>query len=299
MSRWIRLAVCSALLAGCGTEAPDEPAPAATRARPRCLFRAADGESAGPALHPGDAAAGPTPDPGAPVTPPPAARGTPPAPPPVAMPPANPAPTTPPLPGDPPYGCTKCTRLFNGVDLENWETNPGAWVVKDGVLASTGKSPGELYTKEDLGDYRIFFQVRHVGVMPGARITSLAPRCSDGGPATPRREVRDQWSAVSAAQRLLLELRRRAGRSCASAARIFDDKQWHQCEVLVKEAGSFRAACCPVGDTACKTVDVLSWKGTGRKHPFNIQVHNAGLLDEYKEIWIEQDPTGDELLSQK
>ena len=29
------------------------------------------------------------------------------------------------------------------------------------------------------------------------------------------------------------------------------------------------------------------------------QVHNAGLLDEYKEIWIEQGPTGDELLSQK
>jgi hypothetical protein len=52
----------------------------------------------------------------------------------------------------------------------------------------------------------------------------------------------------------------------------FDVKKWHQCEVLVKEAGSFRAACCPVasdGPAPCK------------------------------DIWVEVDPTADELVSMK
>jgi Domain of Unknown Function (DUF1080) len=298
MSRWMRLVVCSALLAGCGMDTSEEPAPGATMTPVPSTPPARPNPTVDPPAPPSNpVTAPPAPAPGT-VTPPPPPEGTPPATPPVAMPPANPAPTTPPLPGDAPYGCARCTRLFNGVDLENWETNPGAWVVKDGVLASTGKSPGELYTKEDLGDYRIFFQVRHVGVMGGKDhkpcTTFFGKRPAD--PSSAR-------SGISGAQ-----FQPPNGSSWDYGAKgafthpphpSFDAKQWHQCEVLVREAGSFRAACCPMGDTACKTVDVLSWKGTGRKHPFNIQIHNAGLLDEYKELWIEKDPIGDELLSQK
>jgi hypothetical protein len=297
MSRWIRLAVCCALLAGCGAEEP-APGPGATNQVP---LPPPTVNPPAPPSSPGTPPA-PAPDPGAPVTPPPtppAPEGTPPAPPPVAVPPANPAPTTPPLPGDPPYGCTNCTRLFNGVDLENWETNPGAWVVKDGVLASTGKSPGELYTKEDLGDYRIFFQVRHVGVMPGNKDHQPCTTMFGRRPASPS-AARSGINGAQFQPPSGYSWNYGAGGTFMRLNRpSFDEKQWHQCEVLVKEAGSFRAACCPVGETACKTVDVLSWKGTGRKHPFNIQVHNAGLLDEYKEIWIERAPAGDELLSQK
>src|SRR6185436_9854424 len=136
------------------------------------------GPNAG-APSPGEGSSRPPANPGMNTTPPPAPGNTtpppapgntpPPAPTPTAtMPPTTPPTTPPPAPsGDAPYGCTGCTRLFNGTNLDGWETNPGAWVVKDGVLASTGKSPGELYTKEDLGDYRIFFQVRHAGVMGG------------------------------------------------------------------------------------------------------------------------------------
>ena len=79
----------------------------------------------------------------------------------------------------------------------------------------------------------------------------------------------------------------------------FTVTNWHQCEVLAKEAGSFRAACCPVGPTPCKGQLVLSWKGTGKKFPFGLQMHNPGLFDEYKEIWAEVSPAGDELLSMK
>jgi hypothetical protein len=69
--------------------------------------------------------------------------------------------------GTPPYGCTGCTRLFDGTTLTGWDTAPGAWVVKEGgVLASTGKA-ADIYTHEDLGDYRVFFQVKHLPPMGG------------------------------------------------------------------------------------------------------------------------------------
>jgi hypothetical protein len=74
----------------------------------------------------------------------------------------------------------------------------------------------------------------------------------------------------------------------------FNVANWHQCEVVVKEAGEFKAACCPVGEggAACKGVLVLSWKGPGKKHPFNIMIHNPGLFDQYREIcWKRTRPT--------
>jgi hypothetical protein len=80
---------------------------------------------------------------------------------------------------------------------------------------------------------------------------------------------------------------------------MFDVSKWHQCEVLAKEAGSFRAACCPVGATPCKAVGVLDWKGPGKKYPFDIMMHNGGLFDEYRDIWVEVSPTVDDLLSTK
>jgi len=79
----------------------------------------------------------------------------------------------------------------------------------------------------------------------------------------------------------------------------FNVANWHQCEILVKEAGSFRAACCPVGPTPCKATEVLQWTGKGGKFPFDIMMHNAGLMDEYREIWIEDKPAVDDLVSTK
>ena len=161
---WLLL-VCGALMLGCGME--DEsgsPAPATP------------GPGANPAPSEGTGRPPVTPPPGMntpPANTPPAT--TPPAPtppidpgtttpPPVVTPPATPP--TPPVPGDAPYGCSGCIRLFNGTNLDGWDTAPGAWEVKDGVLASTGMN-ADIYTHEDLGDYRIFFQVRHVKAMGG------------------------------------------------------------------------------------------------------------------------------------
>jgi hypothetical protein len=217
------------------------------------------------------------------------------------MPPTPPSPTPPaatPPAGDGPYGCSKCTRLFNGVNLDGWDTAPGSWEVKDGTLASTGKG-GDIYTHEDLGDYRIFFQVRqgkNVGVGPHKPcVTMFGVR-----PADPKAKARGLRGAQFQPPLGGYWDYGAGGKFTQPAVRpTFDATKWHQCEVLVREAGSFRAACCPLGETPCQAVEVLSWKGPGRKHPFNLMLHDPGLFDEYKEIWIEKDPTEDALLSTK
>jgi hypothetical protein len=192
-----------------------------------------------------------------------------------------------------PYGCTSCTRLFDGKTLDGWETVAGAWVIKEGALASTGK-PNDIYTKEDIGDARIYFQVRQImgnhkpcttlfGTRPAA---GAAPKRGLGGAQfQPPNGASWDYGVGGTFTRLTNP--------------NFTVANWHQCEVLIKEAGSFRAACCPVGATPCKATEVLKWTGKGKKAPFNIMMHNGGLLDEYREIWIEKNPTVDDLVSTK
>jgi hypothetical protein len=194
-----------------------------------------------------------------------------------------------------PYGCKTCTRLFNGVNLDGWITVPNAWVVKDGALASTGVA-ADIYTKEDLGDYRIFFQVRQLAGNHKPCTVLFGNR-----PADPTKPARGLGGAQFQPPNGASWNYGIGGTFSRLTNPNFDVKQWHWCEVLVKEAGSFRAACCPAGagGAACKATEVLKWTGKGRKHPFDIMMHNAGLMDEYKEIWIERNPTVDDLMSTK
>ncbi len=50
-------------------------------------------------------------------------------------------------------------------------------------------------------------------------------------------------------------------------------------------------ACCPLsgGAVTCKAVEVLDFKDptAGRVGPLAIQVHNGGIQDEYKSLYVE------------
>jgi hypothetical protein len=204
-----------------------------------------------------------------------------------------------PIAGAPPYGCSNCKRLFDGKTLDGWVTVPGAWVVKEGgVLASTGKA-ADIFTAEDLGDYRLFFQIKHLPAMGGQDhqpcTTFFGKR-----PADPTKPARGLGGAQFQPPNGYHWDYGVGGDFTNPPNRPkLNAREWNQCEVVVKEAGSFRAACCAVGPTPCKTFEVLSWKGPGRKHPFDIMMHNGGLFDEYREIWIERNQTDDSFLSQK
>ena len=198
-----------------------------------------------------------------------------------------------PVSGEAPYGCSGCRRLFDGKTLDGWVTVEGAWVIKEGALASTGKA-NDIFTKEDIGDARIFFQVRQINGdhKPCTTLFGNRPAGTSGSRGLSGAQFQPPngafWNyGVGGTFKRLVNPN-------------FDVKQWHQCEILIKEAGSFRAACCPFdAATPCKGVEVLQWTGKGKKFPFDIMMHNGGLFDEYREIWIEKNQTDDSFLSQK
>jgi hypothetical protein len=194
-----------------------------------------------------------------------------------------------------PYGCTNCKPIFNGMNLDGWATK-GGWEVREGgILASTGQA-NDIWTTKTFGTYRLFFQVKQekgdhkpdvlfFGVTPTS--AASAPRALRAAQFQPPNGGSWDYGA--------------GGKFTRITNPGWDAKAgWFQCEVIVKEEGSFKAACCPMmGETLCKGVHVLNWQGTGRKHPFGIQMHNPGLVDLYRNIVVDEAPTSDELISIK
>ena len=199
------------------------------------------------------------------------------------------------VPGNAPYGCSGCKRIFDGQTLNGWHTAPGAWEVKEGALSSTGVN-GDIYTAQDYGSYRIFFQVKQIKGNHKPCTTLFGKR-----PASPTAVGRGLGGAQFQPPNGASWDYGAGGTFTRATNPNFNVNNWHQCEVVVKEAGEFKAACCPVneGGAACKGTLVLSWKGTGRKHPFNFMIHNPGLFDQYRDVWLEENPTDEGFLSQK
>jgi hypothetical protein len=202
-------------------------------------------------------------------------------------------------------GCPKCKQIFDGKTLDGWQQDPaGSFVVKAGAIASTGKG-AHAWTKDDYGDYRIFFSVRQI--MGGHKpcTTLFCTRPANGKAARGLSGIQFQpplggsWDY-------------RPGKNSGPDAThwmypmprpTFVITKWHRCEILARAStGEFRGACCEVeGKDTCKGIEVLHYKDAtaGKKGPFALMMHNAGLFDEYKDIWVETDPVGDELISTK
>jgi hypothetical protein len=214
-----------------------------------------------------------------------------------------------------PPRCPGCRPLFDGKTLDGWQMEkPGSFVVKDGAIASTG--PGShLWTAEDRLDYRLFFTIRQVGAEPGKghrpTVTFLGKRPDPAAPKFPRGLLGVQlqpphggtWDYRQPGQDGDPKKNPQFYTRPEQRPK-FDDKKWHRCEVLVKgSTGSFKAACCEIeGQADCKAIDVLGFADpalAGTKGPFCIQIHNSGLFDEYKDIYVEDNPTSDELLTTK
>lgn len=200
------------------------------------------------------------------------------------------------------YGpCPNCKPLFDGKNLDNWiQGAEGAWIIKEGALASTGKS-NDIWTKEDYRNYRIFFSVRQIRGNHQPGVLFFGDRAGN----KPRRGL----SGIQVQPPNGYTWDYRPGKNNSGGAYFtklphpkLDVKKWSQCEVLVKDTGELRVACCqlPDGGGTCKGVEQLRFKDTaaaGKNSPFGIQMHNGGLFDEYKDIYIETDPAVDDLLS--
>ncbi|MGA2653289.1 MAG: family 16 glycoside hydrolase [Terracidiphilus sp.] len=175
------------------------------------------------------------------------------------------------------------------------------WVVKDGLIASKGVGRGVMYTANDYGRYRLMLTMRHVSGKPDHPACVLVfctrPQAGEmpldalGGiqfdvPSGGHWDYRPGMNRDGGAEYTTIE------------KRSFDVSAWSQIELLVDaKTGTARMAVAqPPGS---KAVEVLDFKEAtaGKVGPIALQMHNAGLFDEYKDISIEVDPKEERLVT--
>ena len=194
------------------------------------------------------------------------------------------------------------TPIFDGKTLEGWSQIPAdAWTVKAGALASVGAGRGVIHTNRSFGRYRIVFDMRHVSGQPDHQACVLifcATPTQDQKPPDALAGI--QFQVPNGGHWDYRKGHNNAGKEEFTSLPHpkFDVHQWSRVELLVdSDKGTARMAVAqPVGS---KAVEVLTFKDptAGRKGPFALQMHNKGLLDEYANIAIEENPTNDDLIT--
>ncbi|HXB72462.1 MAG TPA: DUF1080 domain-containing protein [Candidatus Acidoferrales bacterium] len=180
------------------------------------------------------------------------------------------------------------------------------WVVKDGAMASTGTGRGVIYTAKDYGRFRLMFTMRHIsgnpdhqacvlifcsrpptGEKPLDALGGVQFQVPNGGHWDYRPGMNNSGISTSGGQEFTPVTKTH-----------FDIHAWSRVEILADAAkGTARMAVAqPPGNTA---VEVLDFKDAtaGKVGPVAWQMHNAGLLDEYKDVAIELEPKDDNLIT--
>lgn len=178
------------------------------------------------------------------------------------------------------------------------------WVVKDGVIASTGAGRGTLYTTGDYSHFRLTFLMRQVSVNPGKGhqpcVLIFCTRPKDGEkPLDALGGIQFQipsshWDYRPGHNNV------GKGEFTDAPKQPFNKNDWMQVELVAdaKTGIAKMAVAQPAGSKAIEVTD-FSEPTAGKSGPIALQMHNDGLFDEYKDIKIEVNPESDELLSTK
>jgi hypothetical protein len=177
------------------------------------------------------------------------------------------------------------------------------WIVKDGAMASTGAGRGVIYTAKDYGRYRLMFTMRHVSGNPdhqaGILVFCTRPQ-ADEKPLDALGGIQFQapngghWDYRPG-------MNNNGGPAFTPVTKTrFDAHEWSRVEILADAAkGVARMAVAqPPGS---KAVEVLDFKdpAAGKVGPIAWQMHNAGLIDEYKDVTVEANPKDDDMITVK
>jgi hypothetical protein len=178
------------------------------------------------------------------------------------------------------------------------------WVVKNGAMASTGASRGSVFTAKDYAHYRIVFQVRQISGnhVPGVLVFCMRP--------STRGDLAEAQAGIDALGGIQFQVPNgghwdyrpgvnKAGAHFTRPVRIrYNMNEWSQVELLVNaKTGLARMAVAqPVGTKAIENL-VFEDPAAGKPGPFALQMHNAGLFDEFRELKIEIDPKDDRLIT--
>jgi len=177
------------------------------------------------------------------------------------------------------------------------------WVVKDGAMASTGSGRGVIYSAKDYGRFRLMFTMRHVSGNPDHQACVLIFCTRPQGQEKPLDALGGiQFQVPNGGHWDYRPGRNNNGGAEFTTVRKghFDVHEWSRVEILADAAtGSARMAVAqPLGSRAVEVLDFQD-PAAGKRGPIAWQMHNADLFDEYKDVTIDAEPRGDELISVK
>lgn len=202
------------------------------------------------------------------------------------------------------------TPLFDGKTLDWWIQSPvrhkseteespkTSWIVKDGVMASTGAGRGVIYTKSDYTNYRVIFHMRQVSGNHQPCVLVFCTRPAEGEKGLDALGG-IQFQVPNGGHWDYRPGFNKAGTGFTNPIKTkFNNHEWSQVEILVNaRKGTARMAVAqPVGTKGIENLDYTNAEA-GKPGPFALQMHNAGLFDEYKDLRIELDPKEDELIT--
>jgi hypothetical protein len=190
-----------------------------------------------------------------------------------------------------PYGDPHLVSMFDGTSLTGWtQAQAGEWSVVGGAIHGNGTARGWIYYNvQQAGTFRWIFNVRQVS-------GNHAPTVLIWGTTAP---LRDALSAIQFQPPNGGHWDYRPGHNNGGGSEFkqlshtkIPTSAWAQCEIIADQStGVARMACCPLapGAATCKATEVLDFKDpkAGRVGPLAIQVHNSGIHDEYRSLYLE------------
>lgn len=191
--------------------------------------------------------------------------------------------------------------IFDGASLTGWiQVPPASWSITGGAMHSLGTARGFIYTTNRYGDFRFVFTSRLVQDPANHLPCVLFWGNSLGADALaaiqiqpPRGYMWDYRTTGPTANKSPDMFERRLAQPGLAPT------QWSQCEMLASQAtGALRFACCALtgANTRCKGIEIVDFKDptAGKMAPLALQVHNAGMIEEFKNLSVESpvaDPT--------
>jgi hypothetical protein len=188
----------------------------------------------------------------------------------------------------------RLVSLFDGTTLNGWVQVPASsWSVVGGAMHSLGPARGVIYTTRTFGDFRLIFTSRLIQdpashnpcvLFWGSSLTADALAAIQVQP--PPGYMWDYRTTGPTANMSPDRFETRFAHPAISAT------QWSQCEMLANQAaGTLRFACCQVPATGarCKAAEIVDFHDptAGKNAPLAFQVHNAAMIEEFKDVYVE------------
>ena len=197
--------------------------------------------------------------------------------------------------------CPNCKSIFNGVDLTGWKAVAEKFEVRDGAIFSTGAARGVLVSTSSWQNFRLLFNYKKLpGANHKANMIVFCQRPTSGtcGGVQFQPPGNDLWDyRPGAPNGGNLGPPKETGRGAT-----VPDGEWGQCEILANgTAGTFRTACCLLGETKknCKGQETKKFDD-GKPvagGPIAWQTHDPDHHILWKDIFLEENPTVDELIT--